>query len=348
MHLRALVSATLLAWALLPAMALLASADEDPPPARADAGPPIRPPLSVLRAVAIPAAPAPTAAPKKELIVLVGGYGSVSDPNVFDAFRARIAQQGGYEVVRFGEDFGTYDTFGALDDNAGSLRDAVRSKAPDYTAVHIVAHSMGGNVADRAFSLGLSSSDGVSTYVAWAAPHDGARVARATQATLTFSGPAREDTRAVARLIQEPDTPAARDLAAARAVAPPSGVARLDLRLATDWMVSSGDARDPGVDSRILLPRSPMELEGHGGILRSDQALDLTMATIKAKAVPPDGRGALLRAASEVIVGGIATEFDLHAAMFLLGFCGTCFLLGCALNIARRSAPWPLRARPLR
>jgi len=92
-----------------------------------------------------------------------------------------------------------------------------------------------------------------------------------------------------------------RDLARIRAVAPPTGVVRLDLRLATDELVSSSDARDPGVDSRVLLPTTLRDWEGHGGILQNDQALDLTLATIRQKAVPVDDRGIVLRAAAQVI-----------------------------------------------
>ena len=98
---------------------------------------------------------------KKELIVLVGGYASGDDAHVFDAFRARVGQEGGYDVVRFGQDVGAYDTFGAVDANAMQLRDTIRSLSTSYDSVHIVTHSMGGVVADRAFALGLSASDGV-------------------------------------------------------------------------------------------------------------------------------------------------------------------------------------------
>src|SRR5687768_18499670 len=109
MRVRALIGATLAAGALLPAFALVASADEDPPLRAVDAGPPLRPPLTVLRAVE----KAPTSAvsveqTKKELVVLVGGYGTGPDSHVFDALRARIVQDSRYEVVVFGHDLGSY------------------------------------------------------------------------------------------------------------------------------------------------------------------------------------------------------------------------------------------------
>src|SRR5439155_589326 len=54
----------------------------------------------------------------------------------------------------------------------------IRSLAPTHSVVHIVTHSMGGVVADRAFAQGLSHEDGVATYVAWSAPHSGSDAAR--------------------------------------------------------------------------------------------------------------------------------------------------------------------------
>lgn len=343
MRVRALIGATFVGWALLPALALVASADEDPPLRPVDAGPPLRPPLTVLRAVerapltfVMPADP-----PKKELIVLVGGYGTGPDSNVFDAFRARVAQESVYEVVQFGQDLGSYDTFGGVDANADQLRDSIRSVSGSYDGVHIVTHSMGGVVADRAFARGLSVSDGVTTYVAWASPHDGSRAAQAMQTTLAVSGPGRDDTRAfTTEYFRDPDSDAVRDLARARAVAPPPGIVRLDLRLATDALVSSADARDPGVASRVLLPSSLGELEGHGGILQSREALDLTLATITMRSVPPDTRGRVLLAASDTV----ARTIDGYAQVVLGGVCTLCFIGGVAGLWRRtfgRAVPWP-------
>jgi pimeloyl-ACP methyl ester carboxylesterase len=341
MRMRALIGATLLAWVALPALALVALADEDPPLRPVDAGPPLRPPLTVLRSVErVPSASAAPNGPQKELIVLVGGYASEEESHVFDAFRAR-AQAGGYDVVEFGRDVGTYDTFGAIDASAVQLRDTVRTLSTGYGGVHLVTHSMGGNVADRAFDLGLSSSDGVTTYVAWATPHDGVHAARQAQGWLTASGPAREDTRAFAKaLLRDPDTAAVRDMARLHASAPPPGVVRLDLRLATDGLVSTADARDPGVASRVLLPISPNEVEGHGGILQSEQAFDLTFATIRSRAVPPDERGLALRAAADML----AQTTDLQAQVVFTGICVVC-LIGGIGGLIRRTLPrapqWP-------
>jgi len=275
--------------------------------------------------------------------VLVGGLASDSNDHTFDKFAERLERDGGFVVVRFGKDLGAYDTVGSVDANALQLRDSVRTASIGYDGVHIVTHSMGGVVADRAFELGLSASDGVTTYVAWAAPHDGAHGARAAQSTLTASGPARDDTRAfTTTYFHDPGSAAVRDLARVRAPAPPPGVVRLDLRLATDALVSAADARDPGVDSRILLPTSVGELEGHGGILRSEQAFDLTLATIKTRTVPPDERGRLLRAASEAV----AQTVDDKARLVLDVVCGLC-LLGGVAGLLRRTLRRPIAWPPL-
>lgn len=349
MRVRALIGATLVAFAGLQALALVASADEDPPLRPVDAGPPLRPPLTVLRA-AVTAPPAPMSSvvalgsvggPKRELVVLVGGLGSASDDETFKAFRERLAKESAYDVVRFGQDLGTYDTLGGVDANAERLRDSVRSASTGYDGVHIVTHSMGGVVADRAFALGLSASDGVTTYVAWAAPHDGAHAAQAMQTALAVSGPARADTRAfTTAYFRDPDSAAVRDLARADPSGPQPGVVRLDLRLATDALVSSSDARDPGVASRVLLPTSIGELEGHGGILNSEQAFDLTLTTIKSRAVPRDERGRLMLAASETF----AQKVDGYALLVLGGVCGLVLVGGIGglfRRTVRRTLPWP-------
>ena len=344
-----------MAAAVFPALALVASADEGPPFLPVDAGPPLRPPSTVLRA-AVTAPPAPTssvvasatvAAAKKELIVLVGGLGTDKRPgdNPFKDLQDRIPDDT-YDVLRFGTDFGVYRTYDSIDENAAHLRDGIRSLSAGYDSVHIVTHSLGGNVADRAFALGLSSGDGVTTYVAWSAPHDGAHAAGIARAALTLSGPARADTRDVAVWadLHDPESAAVRDLARVRAVAPPPGVVRLDLRLATDELVSSKDARDPGVDSRVLLPTTLRDWEGHGGILENDQALDLTLATIRQKAVPADVRGVLLRAATEVISDRTSGLVERLSDIAFEGLCVLILLGGVGALMRRvfsRRMPWP-------
>ena len=287
----------------LPALALVASADEGSPVAPTPVSPPLRPPLGVLRhvdaPVASPIANAPLAIPTKELVVLVGGYQSCACPDdgTFDALRRQLASDPHLDVVRFGVDPRyPYDTYGPIEPNAISLRDQIRSLAPGYTGVHIVTHSMGGVVADRAFGVGLSRDDGVVTYVSWSAPHSGSDAARAmtlASALTSNAGPAFRES--LLRLKIEPDSPAVRDLARVRPVPPPAGVVRLDLREASDVLVTDRDARDPGVPSRILT----RAIEGHGGILADPDAIDQTVRTIVDRRVPPDDRSRLLLAAAQ-------------------------------------------------
>ncbi len=88
------------------------------------------------------------------------------------------------------------------------------------------------------------------------------------------------------------------------------------------------------------MPGSFGELEGHGGILKSDEAFDLTLATIRSHAVPPDERGIGLRTASEVV----AQTLDGHAQLALAAVCGLCLLGGIGALLRRtlrRALPWP-------
>jgi hypothetical protein len=249
-------------------------------------------------------APAPVdapsqAAPAKELIVLVGGYQSCACPEdgTFDALKKRLGPDGRFDVVRFGADPRyPYDSFGAIEPSAINLRDKIRSVSADYAAVHIVSHSMGGVVADRAFDAGLSRDDGVVTYVSWSAPHSGSDAARAMVLTRAVAGDTGYAFRESLLWFQmEADSDAVRDLARVRPVAPPVGVVRLDLREATDVLVTERDARDPGVPSRILT----RAIEGHGGILADPEAIDQTFRTIVERRVPPDERSRLLVAAAQ-------------------------------------------------
>lgn len=228
-------------------------------------------------------------------------------------------------VVRFGADprF-PYDTYGPIEPSAINLRDQIRALSDQYEAVHIVSHSMGGVVADRAFANGLSSADGVVTYVSWSAPHDGSDAARALAVTRSVTGTNDDVLReSLLWLRLEPNSPAVRDLARTRASSPPNGVVRLDLREATDVLVTARDARDPGVASRILTGAA----EGHGGILTDPQAIDLTIRTIATRRVPPDERSRALQVAA-------AAESDRIGALVLAAVCAlavaTCaaFLIG--------------------
>jgi hypothetical protein len=287
---------------VMTAFGIAASADEGSPVAPTPVSPPLRPPFGVLRHVdaptASPIADAPLATQNKELVVLVGGYQSCACPDdgTFEALKRQLATDPHLDVVRFGADPRyPYDTFGPIEPNATNLRDEIRSLAPGYDGVHIVTHSMGGVVADRAFGLGLSRDDGVVTYVSWSAPHSGSDAARAMTVTRAMTGdPGAAFREGLLWFQMESDSPAVRDLARARPVAPPAGVIRLDLREASDVLVTERDARDPGVPSRILT----RALEGHGGILEDPDAIDQTMQTIVDRRVPPDERSRVLLAAA--------------------------------------------------
>lgn len=282
------VAAGLLALPLLLSLGAVASAD-DGPPAR-----------TVGRATELP----PRRAIDKQVVLLVGGLGSESADGTWDELIARYQGDPGYEIRRFGADPRLpYDTVGAVDDNAQRLISQVGTLSR-YSAIHIVTHSMGGVVADRAFATGLSSADRVRSYIALAAPHNGATAARAITTTLALAGKEGETLRAlVAGVTIDPGGAAARDLARDLDPPAPAGIARLDVRLATDLVVLDRDSRLGDVDSRVFLPSSADTLEGHGGILRDDRVLDLVTSTIAQRTPPADERGLLLLAATELVNG---------------------------------------------
>jgi hypothetical protein len=331
MRARALV-AVMAVLPFMTAFGLAASADEGSPVAPSPVSPPLRPPFGVLRHVdapiASPVANAPIAMPSRELVVLVGGYQSCACPDdgTFTALKRHLATDPHLDVVRFGADPRyPYDTYGAIEPNATNLRDEIRSLSPNYGGVHIVTHSMGGVVADRAFGLGLSRDDGVLTYVSWSAPHSGSDAARAMTVTqvLTRAGAGAAFREGLLFLQMESDSPAVRDLAGARPVPPPAGVVRLDLREATDVLVTERDARDPGVTSRIL----DHGFEGHGAILDDSEAIDQTMRTIVERRVPPDQRSLALRVAAQYRAEHIGDAVLLTLCVLTCAVCLSAFVM---------------------
>lgn len=323
------------ALSFLPPAALGALADEGAPVAPALASPRIRPPDGVLKHVDAPALAVPRASSAalqtgRELVVLVGGYQSCACPDdgTFDLLTRRLVE-GGFDVLRFGTDprF-PYDTYGAIAPSAIALRDQIRSVAAGYGAVHVVAHSMGGVVADQAFASGLGSGDGVATYVSWSAPHSGSDAARALSITRAvgrgMGDPLRES---LLWLQLEADSDAVRDLARAHPVAPPAGIVRLDLREASDVLVTARDARDPGVTSRVLSGT----IEGHGGILTDPRAIDQTVRTIADRRVPPDDRSQILARAAEQESARVGTA--VFAAICVLA------AMACLMTLAGRTSP---------
>jgi hypothetical protein len=320
----------------LPAGHHVASADEGPPVAPTNVGPRLRPPLGMLRPVDEGRAVAPSPKPRttgRELIVLVGGYQSCACPDdrTFDALRGRLSGDDHFDVVRFGADprF-PYDTYGPIQPSANNLRDQIRTLAPEYDGVHVVTHSMGGVVTDQAFASGLSSADGVVSYVSWSAPHNGSLAAHAIlvagKLSSSANGPFREG---LLRLRKDIESPAMRDLALATPVPPPSGVVRLDLRVASDVLVTARDAVDPGVPSRTLIG----PVDGHGGILGDPVALDLTLRTIRERRVPPEER--------HPVVVTLAEQQSEQFGMLVLGAVCVLAFLACASAALQRSLRLP-------
>ncbi len=233
--------------ALLLAFAGVARADPGTP----TAPPSFQPPSGVLRHVDAPRTAAPLAtgsgARGRELVVLVGGFQSCACDATFDGLAKRLSDAG-FDVRRFGADPRyPYDTFGPIGPSATNLRDEIRALAPAYGGVHIVTHSMGGAVTDAAFAKGLSRADGVVSYIAWAAPHNGSDAARMIEVAKVAGGvdaAVRETARGLGFTT---DAAAVPDLSTARASSAPQGVIRLDLREATDVLVTDRDSRLPGV-----------------------------------------------------------------------------------------------------
>ncbi|MGH2498571.1 MAG: esterase/lipase family protein, partial [Candidatus Limnocylindria bacterium] len=203
MSVRALLRASWLTLALLPSLllggALPASADDRPRP-------------TVLRL-----ADPPPAAPDRELVIVVGGLGSDPADSGWDPLVARLRAEGRYEVRRFGAEPGyPYDSYGPLDGSARELAAQVRALAPRYAGVHLVGHSMGGAVIDRALAQGLGAGDGVRTYVALASPHQGATAAQIAATTLALAGDESIELRAALPIPHDLASPAIQDLARIR------------------------------------------------------------------------------------------------------------------------------------
>ena len=291
--------------ALLPASGALTAFADDGRPLPSPAGRPPSPipfPASELRPTEIQHGTAPSPAGQagpglgiarqKELVIFVGGYGSQADDGGFDQLAANFDPRR-FDVVRFGADprF-RYDTYDSIDRSAAALTDEIRTIGSGYSGVNIVSHSMGGAVVDRAFANGLSAADGVRTDVAIAGPHSGDDFARAPTVILPWLGPVKEIVRAAGVAVaRDPQSAAARDLASTRPVAPPRGVVRLDVSLATDGFVSERNARDPGVPQRVFLPASIGEaVDGHGGSLTNHEIGAVVTETVRSHAIPPDRR----------------------------------------------------------
>jgi hypothetical protein len=333
------------AWCVVTALALsavgpgaLVAAGDDGPSRSA---PPGRPTRTILRPTEI-SDPAPQKSSAKEIIIVVGGVNSSAQDPTFDALVAKLFADPRYEVHRFGADPAyPYDTLGPLDASAGSLTKEIRDLGLTHPAVHVVAHSMGGDVVDRAFANGLSATDGVATYIALASPHSGSASLAAAAPVLALAGDASLEVRALFSGKLDVGSDAARDLAHAKPLPPPAGVTRLDLRMSTDWTVTNLDARDPGVESRTLVPTDlGGYVDGHGAITHDARALDLIMTTIATRAIPPDTRSAELK--------DVADAQSADALRVSLAICAVALLLVCGVvAVLHGCAPIRLVTRPL-
>lgn len=325
------------AVALLPAAGAFPAAGDDGPPR--EVGATVRPARTILRPIERPElAPERVArSSDKEVVILVAGIGSAASDATWDALIARLRTDPRYEIRRFGADPAyPYDTLGRLSDNADALTAEVRDLAIRYHGVHLVAHSMGGAVVDTAFARGLSANDGVQTYIALASPHDGSTPARFAQIVALDAGGAAPEARAIASFAQERDItgPATVDLARLHARPGAAGVARLDLRMASDFTVIARDAAAPGVDSRILAPRGAGAwLDGHGAVTRDSRALDLVTTTIARRAPPADARGA------EIAEAARTSRLADAVVPWALALIAVCLLAGCWMLRRSRFAP---------
>jgi len=321
---RAWCVVTALAFSVVGPGSLVAAGDDGP----SHPFPTGRPTRTVLR---------PTEISEKEVIVLVAGIGSSAADSVFSAIQAAFGADPRYEIHRFGSDAAhPYDTLGSLEKNADQLTAEIRELAKTHSKIDIVAHSMGGAVVDAAFRRGLSAQDNVATYVALATPHQGsteARVGRPLLAVADLLGVKAELRAITAGVAQDIGSQAAQDLAVIHAGPPPHGVTRLDVRLATDVVVTAPDAWTPSVVSRTLLPSTPASLEGHGGVTTDPRAIALITTTVAAGRVPaPDWRGAIVALAAHTVSGLIAQL----AASLYCAFGVVALVCAVALSIGRR------------
>lgn len=254
------------------ALAGVASADDGTDRKPPCTSPQHGPSCTILRPPAPSTRIPPPGAP--ECIVAVGGLGSFNDDymldpktnktaDTFESLLAPFRNDPRYQIHRFGSSEEDprfrYDTSGSIDAGGLALRDFVRSLSGRCALIHIVAHSMGGAVADRAFSLGLSAADGVATYLPISAPHNGAVLAQILTGANDISDEGNEALRAISQAFravgaQDVTSDAVRDLAEISMPRPPRGVIEVRQRLANDEIVLLPDSSDWRFESRDRLP----------------------------------------------------------------------------------------------
>lgn len=275
----------LLALALIPALGTSASADTG-------CGGVGKPPCTILRPVAAPERDRSSVGWGQECIVIVGGLGSPTDTSDYDFFGTVLGDLRtniDYRPVRFGVDAGDYDTTGAISRSGSALREVIRRISADCDAIHLLAHSMGGVVVDRALSKLEPMAHGISTYVAMASPHNGATMARLLRAVVEHDPLTAAAVSTVANALDAPDPSwdAVHDLVTARAPLRIPRVEHVRLRMLTDEIVFARDNQDRRVDVREYPPASGAEILGHGGIVHNERVQSVVRETIRSGRVPP-------------------------------------------------------------
>lgn len=252
-----------------------------------------RPACTVLRATA-PEAAGPIGLGAPDCVVHIGGLGSTAD-STERAFNGLTTEGAETSVLE-------YDSLGRIAAAGEALRAHVARISDRCGAIHLVAHSLGGVVADRAFSKGLSGADRVVTYIPLASPHNGSAMARDLCGIADVEPDYADLLRQVAELLDVPDPTAEAicDLARVRPPRPARGVQTARLRLVTDPLVLRRDHVGQYFDIRELLPQGDAEIEGHGGILRSPQAREIVQRSIEQGSIASDDRGPDERIAAEV------------------------------------------------
>ena len=114
--------------------------------------------------------------------------------------------------------------------------------------------------------------------------------------------------------------------------------------MSTDWTVTARDSRDPGVESRVLVPSDLRDyVDGHGGATRDPEALRLVTSTIEKRAIPADTRGRALKVAADV-QSGAAGRLALLIALAALVVAGCIYVgLYCVPGIRWITRPLAIR-----
>lgn len=316
MHVRARLLAATLVTSIVLAVPL------SPPAAGAEkiCGGRGRPPCTILRPPARAAAVEERSPLGPECIVAVGGFASTNGDRAFDALLEWSDADLRFQTYHFGYDDREghpYDSTGPIDESATAFASLIGSLKGSCSDVHVVTHSMGGAVVDRAFAKGLS---GVRTYIALSGPHNGASVARIVAPYLAGDPLLAAEVHAILRDGPDPTTRAGRDLAL---VGPPHRTIRdattLRLRLATDAFVLRRDTLDRRVETREYMPELEWDqIDGHGGSLDNAEVRDAVWSTILTTQPAPDLRSPRER----LIADAVSREVERDATALYAGATG--------------------------